>query len=80
MSSTLPKQATIFLWKVKKDSLWEHVVDTMYHAALNVSQRMDYEREQEQEVSKLQFNWFCVSLHLIQIIFVAVILSPTKVH
>ncbi|RWR96223.1 DNA-directed RNA polymerase III subunit RPC3 [Cinnamomum micranthum f. kanehirae] len=54
MSSTLPKQATIFLWKVKKDSLWEHVVDTMYHAALNVSQRMDYEREQEQELRQIQ--------------------------
>ncbi|XXG90380.1 hypothetical protein AAC387_Pa12g2161 [Persea americana] len=54
MSSTLPKQATIFLWKVKKDSLWEHVMDTMYHAALNVSQRMDFEREQEQELRQIQ--------------------------
>lgn len=65
MTSTLPnKQPTIFLWKVKKDALWVHVLDSMYHAALNVSQRMDFEREQEQEVSvSVQLVFSFIALH-----------------
>lgn len=41
------------LWKVIKGSLWEHVLDEMYHAALNLSQRIIYEMEQEQELLQM---------------------------
>ncbi|RVX21792.1 hypothetical protein CK203_001320 [Vitis vinifera] len=28
------------LWKVKKDTFWRHILDEMYHAALNLSIRI----------------------------------------
>lgn len=35
------------LWKVNKQNLWEHVLDEMFHAALNLSHRLAYERERQ---------------------------------
>ncbi|CAL9122068.1 unnamed protein product [Musa textilis] len=39
-----------FLWKVEKHSLWELVLNHMYHAALNLNQKIGHIVEQEQEV------------------------------
>ncbi|XP_065044650.1 uncharacterized protein LOC135676886 isoform X2 [Musa acuminata AAA Group] len=39
-----------FLWKVEKHSLWELVLNHMYHAALNLNQKIAHIVEQEQEV------------------------------
>ncbi|KAJ8771523.1 hypothetical protein K2173_026700 [Erythroxylum novogranatense] len=45
---------TIFLlWKINKETLWKTVLDEMFHAALNLSIRMAYELEQQQEVLNL---------------------------
>ncbi|KAB1210684.1 hypothetical protein CJ030_MR6G009124, partial [Morella rubra] len=43
------RQSQFLLWKVKKPTLWEHVLDEMFHAALNLSQRVAYELEKEKE-------------------------------
>ncbi|XP_008793119.1 DNA-directed RNA polymerase III subunit RPC3 isoform X1 [Phoenix dactylifera] len=45
-------QKELFLWKVKKDALWEHVLNDLYHAALNLSQKIAHIVEQEHEVSQ----------------------------
>ena len=45
------KQITILMWKVNKPLLWEYVLDEMYHAALNLSLRMAFEQEKDEEVS-----------------------------
>ncbi|KAF5732363.1 DNA-directed RNA polymerase III subunit RPC3-like isoform X1 [Tripterygium wilfordii] len=47
------KLANLLLWKVNKRTLWEHVLDEMFHAALNLSRRLAYELEQEKEVLSL---------------------------
>uniref|UniRef100_A0A5B7AVW8 DNA-directed RNA polymerase III subunit RPC3 n=1 Tax=Davidia involucrata TaxID=16924 RepID=A0A5B7AVW8_DAVIN len=47
------KQSQFLLWKVNKKSLWEHVLDEMYHAALNLRLRTAYEQEQEKEVLQI---------------------------
>ena len=39
------------MWKVNKPLLWEYVLDEMYHAALNLSLRMAFEQEKDQEYS-----------------------------
>ncbi|QCE08184.1 DNA-directed RNA polymerase III subunit RPC3 [Vigna unguiculata] len=44
------KQITILMWKVNKPLLWEHVLDEMYHAALNLSLRMAFEQEKDEEL------------------------------
>ncbi|XP_039033044.1 uncharacterized protein LOC120168655 [Hibiscus syriacus] len=45
------KRLTQFLlWKVNKKLLREHVLDEMFHASLNLSQRVAFELEQEQEL------------------------------
>ena len=46
-----PKQ--FLLWKVNKSILREHVLDEMYHAALNLSLRSTHEMEQHKEVWKV---------------------------
>lgn len=46
-----PKQ--FLLWKVNKSILREHVLDEMYHAALNLSLRSTHEMEQHKEVHKV---------------------------
>lgn len=62
------RQSQFLLWKVTKDTLWGHVLNEMYHSALNLSLRVAYELEQEQEVCSIwttslleffvHFNWF----------------------
>ncbi|CAJ1977045.1 unnamed protein product [Sphenostylis stenocarpa] len=44
------KQITILMWKVNKPLLLEHVLDEMYHAALNLSLRMAFEQEKDEEL------------------------------
>ncbi|XP_031502306.1 uncharacterized protein LOC116265665 [Nymphaea colorata] len=44
------------LWKVNKNIVWEHVLDDMYHAAVNLSRRLTFEIEQEREITKLVKN------------------------
>lgn len=39
------------LWAVKKPVLWQHILDDMYHAALNLRLRSAYEQEKDKEVS-----------------------------
>lgn len=45
-----PRQLQFLLWKVNKQTLWKHVLDEMYHAALNLTQRMAYELDQGREI------------------------------
>ncbi|XP_059451739.1 DNA-directed RNA polymerase III subunit rpc3-like [Corylus avellana] len=47
------RQSQFLLWKVNKPSLQEHVLDEMFHAALNLSKRVAYEREKEKELLNL---------------------------
>ncbi|KAL2562167.1 hypothetical protein AAZX31_20G146800 [Glycine max] len=47
------KQITILMWKVNKPLLWEYVLDEMYHAALNLSLRMAFEQEKDEELLKV---------------------------
>ncbi|GAV79297.1 RNA_pol_Rpc82 domain-containing protein/HTH_9 domain-containing protein [Cephalotus follicularis] len=47
------RQSQFMLWKVIKHTLWEHVLDEMFHAALNLSQRLAYELEKETELLNL---------------------------
>ncbi|XAR69867.1 hypothetical protein NMG60_11001613 [Bertholletia excelsa] len=47
------KQSQFLLWKVNKASLWRHVLDEMYHAALNLKLRNAHEQEQEREILQL---------------------------
>ncbi|GMY07162.1 DNA-directed RNA polymerase III subunit rpc-3 isoform X2 [Fagus crenata] len=47
------RQSQFLSWKVNKPSLWEHVLDEMLHAALNLSQRVAYEWEKEIEEPQL---------------------------
>ncbi|XP_061369553.1 uncharacterized protein LOC133312391 [Gastrolobium bilobum] len=44
------KQSKILMWKVNKPLLWEYVLDEMYHAALNLSLRMAFEQEKDEEL------------------------------
>lgn len=48
------RQAQFLLWKVKKQTLCKHVLDEMFHAALNLRQRLAYELDQEKEVCIVQ--------------------------
>lgn len=48
------RQSQFLLWKVNKNTLWEHVLDEMFHAALNLSLRVAHELEQEKEVCYAQ--------------------------
>ncbi|KAF3780913.1 DNA-directed RNA polymerase III subunit [Nymphaea thermarum] len=59
------------LWKVNKNIVWEHVLDDMYHASVNLSRRLAFEIEQERENSssrtKVQLRWYmlrcCLEVH-----------------
>lgn len=57
------KQTTILMWKVSKPLLWEHVLDEMYHAALNLSLRMAFEQEKDEEVSTSKVVHKLIDLH-----------------
>ncbi|KAJ9164181.1 hypothetical protein P3X46_023787 [Hevea brasiliensis] len=48
--------ATFLLWKVNKLVLWEHVLDELFHAALNLSLRVAYELEQQKEIVNLPID------------------------
>lgn len=48
-----PKQSEFILWKINKQSLWEHILDEMYHAALNLRLRTTHEKEQEKEILQM---------------------------
>ncbi|KAF6155504.1 hypothetical protein GIB67_017859 [Kingdonia uniflora] len=43
-------QPQFLLWEVNRRSLRELIFDEMYHAAINLSQRRDYEHEQERKL------------------------------
>ncbi|XP_042483733.1 DNA-directed RNA polymerase III subunit RPC3 [Macadamia integrifolia] len=47
------KQSQFLLWKVNKSSVWKTILDQMWHAALNLSQRVAYELEKEHEILQL---------------------------
>lgn len=61
------RQSQFMLWKVKKDTFWRHILDEMYHAALNLSIR----------IIEVCIIWtakkFCNLFHLISAIIVAFI-------
>ncbi|KAG4984182.1 hypothetical protein JHK87_028931 [Glycine soja] len=59
------KQTTILMWKVNKPLLWEYVLDEMYHAALNLSLRMAFEQEKDEEFQLGRLNSPIVLLDLI---------------
>ncbi|EXC19135.1 DNA-directed RNA polymerase III subunit RPC3 [Morus notabilis] len=44
------RNTTFYLWKVNKPILWQHVLDEMYHAALNLSLRVIHELDQKKEL------------------------------
>ncbi|KAL2337592.1 hypothetical protein Fmac_012038 [Flemingia macrophylla] len=44
------QNTSIMMWKVNKPLLWEYVLDEMYHAALNLNQRMAFEQEKDEEL------------------------------
>lgn len=56
------RQLQFLLWKVNKPSLHGHVLDEMFHAALNLSQRMAYEREKGKELINLPADKQVMSL------------------
>ncbi|KAL1823713.1 hypothetical protein ACET3Z_010491 [Daucus carota] len=41
------------LWAVKKPVLWQHILDDMYHAALNLRLRSAFEQEKDKEIAQL---------------------------
>nr|XP_017242247.1 PREDICTED: DNA-directed RNA polymerase III subunit rpc3-like isoform X2 [Daucus carota subsp. sativus] len=41
------------LWAVKKPELWQHILDDMYHAALNLRLRSAFEQEKDKEIAQL---------------------------
>ncbi|KAG0464123.1 hypothetical protein HPP92_020192 [Vanilla planifolia] len=43
-------RSEVFLWKVHKELVWQHVLDYMFHAALNISQKIS-EKEEARQVS-----------------------------
>ncbi|XP_016553944.1 uncharacterized protein LOC107853471 isoform X2 [Capsicum annuum] len=47
------RQSEFILWKINKQSLWKHVLDKMYHAALNLRLRITNEREQGKEILQM---------------------------
>ncbi|XP_060211723.1 uncharacterized protein LOC132639274 isoform X2 [Lycium barbarum] len=47
------RQSEFVLWKINKQSLWLHVLDEMYHAALNLRLRITHEQEQEKEILQM---------------------------
>ncbi|XLS72188.1 hypothetical protein HN51_029053, partial [Arachis hypogaea] len=47
---TAAKQSRFMLWKVDKPLLWEIVLDEMYHAALNLSLRLAFEQEKDEDM------------------------------
>ncbi|KAM2030908.1 hypothetical protein FF2_041486 [Malus domestica] len=53
LAVTGARQAQFLVWKVDRPIVWKHVLDEMFHTALNLSLRLAYEDDQIKEV--LQF-------------------------
>ncbi|KAK4431484.1 hypothetical protein Salat_0910500 [Sesamum alatum] len=47
------KQSLFLLWRINKEPLREHVLDEMYHAALNLRLRIAHEQDKGKEVLQL---------------------------
>ncbi|XP_071728941.1 uncharacterized protein [Rutidosis leptorrhynchoides] len=47
------QKVDMLLWKLNKRALWEHVLDDMYHAALNLKLRLVYELEQAKDILRV---------------------------
>ncbi|KAI8008829.1 DNA-directed RNA polymerase III subunit RPC3 [Camellia lanceoleosa] len=47
------KQSQFLLWKVNKHTLWDNVLNEMYHTALNLRIRIAHEQEQEKEILRI---------------------------
>uniref|UniRef100_A0A2P2IQ13 DNA-directed RNA polymerase III subunit RPC3 n=1 Tax=Rhizophora mucronata TaxID=61149 RepID=A0A2P2IQ13_RHIMU len=50
MEKVVVGAASFLLWKVNKQTLWERVLDEMFHAALNLNLRVAHEMDQQKEV------------------------------
>uniref|UniRef100_A0A2P2IQ16 DNA-directed RNA polymerase III subunit RPC3 n=1 Tax=Rhizophora mucronata TaxID=61149 RepID=A0A2P2IQ16_RHIMU len=50
MQKVVVGAASFLLWKVNKQTLWERVLDEMFHAALNLNLRVAHEMDQQKEV------------------------------
>ncbi|XP_038878061.1 DNA-directed RNA polymerase III subunit RPC3 isoform X1 [Benincasa hispida] len=50
---TVPRHSLCLLWRVDRYNLWEHVLDEMYHASLNLQLRQAYEMEENKELLSL---------------------------
>uniref|UniRef100_A0A9I9ECY2 DNA-directed RNA polymerase III subunit RPC3 n=1 Tax=Cucumis melo TaxID=3656 RepID=A0A9I9ECY2_CUCME len=46
---TVPRHSLCLLWRVDRYNLWEHVLDEMYHASLNLQLRLAHEIEENKE-------------------------------
>lgn len=57
------------LWAVKKPVLWQHILDDMYHAALNLRLRSAYEQEKDKEV-RMRRNIIILFFYNILFVFV----------
>ncbi|CAJ2630012.1 unnamed protein product [Trifolium pratense] len=44
------KLSTIYMWQVNQPLLWEHVLDELYHGALNLKLRIAFEQETNEEI------------------------------
>ncbi|XP_062153502.1 uncharacterized protein LOC133861722 isoform X2 [Alnus glutinosa] len=62
LTVTGARQSKLLLWKVNKPCLQEHVLDELFHAALNLSQRVAYEREKGKELINLPADKQVMSL------------------
>ncbi|GMP70251.1 hypothetical protein CsSME_00029187 [Camellia sinensis var. sinensis] len=47
------KQSQFLLWNVNKHTLWDNVLNEMYHTALNLRIRIAHEQEQEKEILRI---------------------------
>ncbi|KAK6155696.1 hypothetical protein DH2020_009944 [Rehmannia glutinosa] len=47
------RQSLFLVWRVNKQTLWEQVLDEMYHAALNLRLRIAHEQDRGKEVLQL---------------------------
>ncbi|CAN6705726.1 unnamed protein product [Malus baccata var. baccata] len=52
LAVTGARQAQFLVWKVDRPIVWKHILDEMFHTALNLSLRLAYEDDQIKEVRK----------------------------
>uniref|UniRef100_A0A7N0TQ09 DNA-directed RNA polymerase III subunit RPC3 n=1 Tax=Kalanchoe fedtschenkoi TaxID=63787 RepID=A0A7N0TQ09_KALFE len=53
ISTPAPKTNHFLLWRINQDLVWKQVLDGMYHAALNLINRVSFELNKEQELREL---------------------------